>query len=560
MLIVGAGPAGLTAALELSRMGIAVRIVDNLPVRSATPQAVVMHSQTLALLQRRGVNPEMLRDANQVAVGGLYRNGTLLGKVPLTRARGRYPFSLLVRQAETERILLEQLARQGVTVERTTKVIALAQAERDPDGQGDDQEVRCILRHHDGRLEEYRPPYLISADGTCSTVRRTLDPSQRVKRARHAYLLADLHLDGDLPDDEISIFLSRRGLLAVFPLGARSFRCLVTDPQARYGDRGEPAADDLRDAFAEYSPTSVRPRHVTWSCRIPAGPVGSPVWRRGRIFFGGDAAHAYRPASGQGMDSGIQDMINLSWKLAMVLHGEAAPELLQTYSGERLPVLRRVEKSAETAADLLGATNAIAHQLVTRVAPYLLDSRFVLRLGADLAGEVISDYQQSPLSAAPRGPGGLQPGDGVPDIRVLAGQAEARADARPREMWLHELLDPSHLTLLFTAATASAGPPEAWQEQLRPCPRIMQAYQISPVPDRQLEQSRFTQAFGGRPSLLLIRPDSYVGFAGQQNAMPYLATWLSRWFPAGRTRGAATSRSARETRWHVGSAGGRQPR
>ena len=113
VLIVGAGPAGLTAALELSRMGIAVRIVDNLPVRSATPQAVVMRSQTLALLERRGVNPEMLRDANQVAVGGVYGNGTLLGKVPLTRTQSRPHFTLLVRQAEAERVLRDQLARQG---------------------------------------------------------------------------------------------------------------------------------------------------------------------------------------------------------------------------------------------------------------------------------------------------------------------------------------------------------------------------------------------------------------------------------------------------------------
>ena len=113
MLIVGAGPAGLTAALELSRMGIAVRIVDNLPARSATPQAVVMRSQTLALLDRRGVKPEMLRDANEVAVGGVYGNGTLLGKVPLTRTQSRPHFTLLVRQAEAERVLRDQLARQG---------------------------------------------------------------------------------------------------------------------------------------------------------------------------------------------------------------------------------------------------------------------------------------------------------------------------------------------------------------------------------------------------------------------------------------------------------------
>jgi 2-polyprenyl-6-methoxyphenol hydroxylase-like FAD-dependent oxidoreductase len=159
VLIVGAGPTGLTAALELSRMGIEVRIADDKPARATAPPAVVMGSQALALLRRRGYDQELLRGAHQVATGAVYEAARLVGKVPLTGPQGRIHCSLLVPQAETEHVLRDQLARQGVAVEHATELIAFAGPELDPHGQRDgDVQVRCILRHHDGRLEDVEVP------------------------------------------------------------------------------------------------------------------------------------------------------------------------------------------------------------------------------------------------------------------------------------------------------------------------------------------------------------------------------------------------------------------
>lgn len=222
-------------------------------------------------------------------------------------------------------------------------------------------------------------------------------------------MLADLELDGDLPGDEVSIFLGRRGFVELFPLGGHRFRCLIANPLPRSGPAGGPVIDELQDIADRRWPIAARLRRVRWSCRLPATPRISPVLSHGRIFFGGDSARGYRTATGQGLDPGIHDMINLSWKLAMVLRGQAVPELLQTYSEERLPVIRRADKTREFAADLLGTSNAIAHHFITRVAPAFLDSRFVLRLCSDLVREVIADYRRSSLSAPARGPGELQP-------------------------------------------------------------------------------------------------------------------------------------------------------
>jgi 2-polyprenyl-6-methoxyphenol hydroxylase-like FAD-dependent oxidoreductase len=539
VLIIGAGPTGLTSAQELSRMGIEVRIVDDRPARSDIPQAVVVGSRTLQLLERRRLGQNMFRGANQVTQAGVYVDGGMLGKVPCTRSQSQPAYSLLVGQTETERVLREPLARQGRSVEQAA-VIAVAQPPGTSPGEDGDRNVRCILRHRDGRLEEVTAPYLISADGTFTTVRQTVEQPSHAKPPGRGYILADLELDGDVPGDELSIFLGRRGFLAFFPLRPRWFRCLVTDPQAPGGNCGDPAIEELQQVIGACSTIPVRLRHMSWSGRLSGGLRDSPVLRHDRIFFGGGSAQAYRPASGQRLDSGIQDMINLSWKLAMVVRGQAVPGLLETYTEERLPVIRRVQKTADSAANLLGTSNAIARLLVTRVAPAFLDSRFVLRLCADLAGETIADYRESSLSAPARGPGGLQPGDYVPSISVLARDADAPPGVLQCPKRLDALLDPSRLTLLFTDPSPAATPDPAWQDQLAPWRGTMQAYRIAPISGPQGESLRYTETFGGRQSVLVVRPDSYVGFAGRQHAISDLARWLSRWFPAERGRSTRT--------------------
>lgn len=532
VLITGAGPAGLTAAFELARMGIDVRIADERPMSRATSAALIVHARTVDLLEQRGLGPAALGDGNLVHDAVVYGNGKLLGTVPLAQAPGQRHEFLLASRADFERTLRERLNGHGIEVEHGTKLIALAEDESASPGRPADRDVRAILRHHDGNLEELTAPYLICADGTHGTVRHILGSPTTRKVAGHGWMLADLRLDGDLPADEISVFLGRRGFLAAFPLGDGRVQCIATDqrPAAGDGDRGAPAIEELQQIFDAMSPKPARLRDVSWSHWLPARRAASMLLGHGRIFFGGDSAHAYPPTSNQGENYGIQDMVNLSWKLAMVLQGQAVPALLDTYRSERLGVIREVARRAELAADVLGTRSAVAHQLVTRVAPVFLDARFVLRLTADLVGEVTPDYRDGPLSAPRPGPGDLQPGDSVPDLPVLACDADAPPDARPREARLHELVDPSRLTLLLTAADPMSAVPAAWHEQLAPWRQSVRAHRIAPVGDRPDGHSRFTGMFG-RQSMLVIRPDLYVGFAGRRRAVQHLLSWLGGWFP-----------------------------
>jgi 2-polyprenyl-6-methoxyphenol hydroxylase-like FAD-dependent oxidoreductase len=529
VLIVGAGPTGLAAALELSRLGVGVRIIDKLPAPSAVSRALAVHPWTLELLEQRGLSPELLPASSRVTHAAVYGKNGLLGKAGLSRGEGHRGHLLLACQTELERMLREQLARQEVMVEYATEMIALTQTEPGTQSGLGSPGVTAVLSHHDGCLEECAASYLISADGMHSKTGRLLELPAPDKPDGRSYVLAELRLDGDLRGDVISICLGRDGFAVLLPRDGGWFQFIATDPRIDPGDARGPGMTELRQLAARLLPASAGVRELRWSSRFRASRRVSPVLQHGRVFFGGDAAYTYCPAAGQGVNSGIQDMINLGWKLAMVLQGKAAPVLLSTYAGERLQAIHQVVRRAEVPARVLGSNSAIVHQLVMRVAPAFLDSRFVLDLCADLAGDVIPDYWASQLSAQPRGPGNLQPGDSVPDMPVLASDLGAPAGSRPREMRLHELISRSKLTLLLADAASSAALP-GWPKQLRPWRELMRGHAVLPAGDPG-EQVRFFRALGDGQSLMLVRPDSYVCFAGRRKALPHLLTWLNNWFP-----------------------------
>ncbi|MEH2082784.1 MAG: FAD-dependent monooxygenase [Nostoc sp.] len=527
VLIVGAGPTGMTAAMELSRLGVPVRIVDKLLSPSTTSRALAVQSRTLELFEQRGLIQEMLRIGNKGTAATIYGDGKCLGKVHLEQIKSRYNFIILIPQSETERILREQLIRQDVEIERGTEMIAFAQSESSAQpGQGG---VKAVLRNREGELEELEAAYLISAEGSHSLVRRTLNLQFQGKSIDQNYALADLYLDGDLPDDELSIFTCAHGFMAVFPMGNRHFRFMATDPDQYAND--EPTLENLQKLYDENSHIPARLRDLTWSSRFRINSRMLHTLRERRIFFGGDAAHIHSPAGGQGMNTGIQDMIDLSWKLAMVWHGKAARELLNTYEEERLPIIRDIVSRTEAATDALNSSSMIVHQLITLLTPVFLNTHLVQQLSTGMLSEVAANYRKSSLSQTYHVHGNLQAGDRLPDIDVLTWNLDSLSDTQPRKMHLYEILDPSCFTLLVAGSKSTTDLPATWKEQLEPWHGFLKLQRIAPASTQPEAKMQFDSAFGSSQSLLLVRPDSYLGFVGNQNALPALTQWLGRWFP-----------------------------
>src|SRR5260370_3202807 len=315
VLIVGAGPTGLTAALELSRLGNAVRIIDKQAAPPTTSRAVGVQARTLELLEVRGLEDEMVRLGNPGLAASFYGGGKRAFRLDFTRVDSRYHYLLFISQAETERILRTAVEKQGVRIERDVELVGLAQDAHSPDP----NPVRVVLRHTDGRLEQAQASWLISAEGAHSTVRATLDVPFEGKTRDEQYALGDLHIDGELAETDLNIFSSQHGFLGLFPMGNRRFRLMASSPLSRPSKNTAPALAELQALYDQRSQIPARFRDMSWSSWLRINSRIAARLTVSRLLLGGGAAPIHSPAAAQGMNTGIQDMINLALKLALVL-------------------------------------------------------------------------------------------------------------------------------------------------------------------------------------------------------------------------------------------------
>ncbi len=504
VLVVGAGPTGLTAAMELVRLGVRVRIVDRAPAPSTTSKALAIQARTLELLRPRGVGDAMLRRGRRASGTAIYGRGRKLATVELDRIPGRYNHILLLPQAETEELLAERVRAHGVDIERGVELLSF---EHDAHG------VHAVLKDGDGGHETVHAAYLIGADGAHSGVRHALDLPFKGRALAQRYLLADLYLDGDVPDDQLSIFLARDGFVAVFPMAGHRFRFIATDPGSGTDD-DVPELAALQDIWDHVVPLPARLRDPNWLSRFRINSRHVPALRAGRVFLGGDAAHVHSPAGGQGMNTGIQDMINLSWKLALVHRGQAAPALLDTYQTDRVPVIAKLVRATETATKVWNSTHPVVHRMVTTMAPIALGRDFVQDKATAILGETTASYRKSPLAAGAGRLGGLRAGDRVPDVDVVTEGGVRR---------LYDLLDPAKLTVLTTGPDV---------ELLLPWQRVFTLHNgriAATQPGLVGGDARIAAELAATPGVLVIRPDGYLAAAGTDATS--VTSWLGKWFP-----------------------------
>lgn len=497
VLVVGAGPTGLTAALELTRLGVPVRIVDQAPQPSTTSRALGIQARTLELLRPRGVAEDLLRLGNRVHRTALHVHDQQIAAVDFTRMPSQFNFILMLAQSETERLLTQRLATQGVKVERGQSFTALVEH---------DDTVDVTLTALDGATETVRTSYLIAADGSHSPIRKCLGLAFTGRSLPQTYVLADLHLAGIVTEDQLSIFLAPNGFLALFPMGDGRFRLMATDPDGITDENGTPTLADVQTLYDRTAGVPARLHDLHWSSRFRINSRIVETLRRGRVFLGGDAAHVHSPAGGQGMNAGIQDMINLSWKLAMVLHGQAAPELLDTYESDRLPVIRQLVDMTERATKLFNSTNPLAHAALTTLAPVALSRAAVQDRAAPRLGQLSASYRGCPITKGGGRIGGLRAGDRIPDVEM--------ADGR-----LYDVVGTTALTLLVSGAEADdirgiVAVTRPWGEAVR------------------VQWVTLPADLVVGPAWLLVRPDGYLAAAGRLGDTARLSTWLDRWLSA----------------------------
>jgi 2-polyprenyl-6-methoxyphenol hydroxylase-like FAD-dependent oxidoreductase len=444
LLIVGAGPVGLTLALALRRQGVALRIVDKAAARTDKSKALVIWPRTLELLDMQGI-AQVFVDAGVRARGAriLGEGQRELVHAHFDLARSAYPFALMLAQSETERLLEQQLEAAGVVVERQVELLSFTD---------DGQRVSAQLRHADGREERVSTAWLAGCDGAHSTVRHALGLAFGGDTLQSDWVLADLQIEGELPNDELTICWSPEGVLACFPIGARRFRVIADVGLAPDVQPPPPTIEQVQALIDQRGPQGLRAHDAVWLSHFRINERKVSDYRHGRIFLAGDAAHVHSPAGGQGMNTGMQDAFNLAWKLALVQRGQAAPGLLDSYSSERSAIGDQVLRNAGQMTRVALLHNPLLRELRDLAAGTLGRLPAIQQRLVDQLTELDLHYADSPLSATPHG-AAAQPAAGAraPDVPLRAADGGATR--------LHALLGGGRFVLLSVGVAAPAVPP-----------------------------------------------------------------------------------------------------
>ncbi|WP_432005635.1 FAD-dependent monooxygenase [Streptomyces parvus] len=539
VLVVGAGPVGLTLAVELRRAGVACRIVDRLPARLPYAKAVGVQPRTLELFERMGLVREVLDAAVPMRGQLTYENGAERGRVELVLPpEVPYGFAALP-QYDTERLLEEFLGRYGTGIERSTALVGFAQ---DPAG------VTSRLTTTSGDEVEVRSRFLVGCDGAHSAVRKGLGLSFEGGAFPEEYMLADVEVGWDLPPG-YGVRSMHRGedgaiddLLVCIPLpGDGRYRMsMLVPPELSAARQAEaagaagggdgvthgleggraPALPDIQKVLDRLAPEPVTASALRWSSVFRISHRLVDRYGEGRVFVAGDAAHIHPPTGAQGMNTGIQDACNLAWKLALAVEGAAGPQVLAGYDAERHPVGEEVVgRTVRHAAEGVQADPADRETLLLREAQLLVG------------------YRESPLVTplAPDDPAPLRPGDRAPDCGGLTG------DIAAHPVRLFDLLrGRGHVLLVYgdhpagdTAADLAAAARELTGGR-------MVTYRILPadaperptgIPHRHDSRGEFARQYGaGEGAAFVVRPDGYLAACLQPPRVGALKEALQRVF------------------------------
>jgi 2-polyprenyl-6-methoxyphenol hydroxylase-like FAD-dependent oxidoreductase len=529
VLVVGAGPTGLTLAAHLHALGARVRIVDRQLDRVHESRALAVQPRTLEVLRGLGIAQTLVERGNTASRLQLHAGKRVVGirLFDVGLEDTAYPFLLFISQAETEAVLNDHLTEQGVNVERGVELVEFHAGQ---------ESVLCTLRHAAGRTERLRLRYLVGCDGAHSTVRHGAGIPFEGGAYPQTFVLADLEVDGDLEPDIGHAFLGAGGMLFFFPLATPATWRIAGMRPPGGPNKGEqeltqPSLADLQAIADTFTGGRLRLRDPVWSTYFRLHHRHAPRYRAGRVFLAGDAAHVHSPAGAQGMNTGIQDAWNLGWKLALVARGIADEALLDTYEAERRPigrfVLRFTDRIATIAISESRTVRLLRTQIAPRLVPLLLRFSRSRAYGFRTLAQLRIQYRSSPAvqegrPALSRGP---KAGDRLPDAHITRnGQAH----------WLQDALAAPSFHLVLCGST------DAWDtKHLRALQErysgLITVHRLTrhPAPDalHDLKGETFDRLGIDGAAQFLVRPDGHIGHRTGGTDLYGVAQYLAHWLP-----------------------------
>jgi 2-polyprenyl-6-methoxyphenol hydroxylase-like FAD-dependent oxidoreductase len=474
VIVVGAGPAGLLLAGDLAQAGISSVLLERRTERSGLSRAFAVHSRTLEQLDARGLADEL------VAAGTPARQLRLFAaaELDLSSLPSRFPYMLITPQYQTERVLAERARRAGADIRYGSEVTGLTQRS---------DAVEVTVRQ-DGRPDKVlRAGWVVGADGMRSTVRQALGMPFPGKVVVRSVMLAEVRLT-EPPREPLTIDSTGDAFALIAPFGDGFYRVIAWQRYNQPPEETPVSLDQVREVTRQAVGTDFGMHDPRWLSRFHSEERQVPRYRDGRVLLAGDAAHVHSPAGGMGMNTGIQDAVNLGWKLAATMQGWAPPGLLDTYHAERHPVGRHV----------LRASGLLLRALTPP--PALLPARTALALAATKI-----PFLARPVTATISGLGirYAAPAGAHPLVGKRVGD-QPLADGRR----LYEALRDGRFLLAGRPAALPAEAAAGYHDRVEVAPLACESATVA-----------------------LIRPDAYVGWAatGDAATAPEIRRSLARW-------------------------------
>ncbi|SUE13986.1 FAD-dependent monooxygenase [Rhodococcus gordoniae] len=472
--VVGCGPTGMMLAGELRLAGADVVVLERRTSQElAGSRGGGIHARTIELLDQRGIAERFLsegRTVNTATFGGTRLD---VGRLPT-----RHPYTLALFQNHVERLLLQWVEELGVRIRRDSEVVGV-----------DADEGSVHLRLTSGESVQAR--YVVGADGGRSVVRREAGIGLEGPDATRSSLIAEVRVTEELPTDAT---IDERGVHGLYPMGEGRARVVVTE--AELGPAAAPTLDDLRRELIHVFGTDFGVHAPTWLSRFTDATRQATTYRAGRILLAGDAAHVHSPTGGLGIGLGIQDAVNLGWKLGRVVRGTSGDELLDTYHAERHPAGARALKFT------------MAQSLFQKADPRQEALRDLIdeMLRVDDAGSPIAALISGLDVTYDLGEGHPLVGRRMPDLDIVVEEESVR---------VFELMHQAHPLLLQLDV-----PPTDFGTLPEHVGHVRARY------DGAWE----LPVLGGvdAPSAVLVRPDGYVAWVGE-GSTDGLSDALERW-------------------------------
>jgi 2-polyprenyl-6-methoxyphenol hydroxylase-like FAD-dependent oxidoreductase len=509
VIIVGAGPTGLSLACQLIRYGVDFVVIEKNEGITPYSKALGVHARTLEIYEQLDLARQAVERGTIAGRVRLLEAGEIVGEVDLSnigQGLSAYPFMLVLEQSENERLLYEYMQSHGRDVLWQTELENLSQ-----DGMG----VTATVRNG-GECQIIAGKYLVGCDGPKSPVRHALGLAFAGSTFERLFYVADVQLDWKFSHDALHGCLTRNAVVAFFPMpGEKRWRIVGSFPEGMEKDEGEILYEEIEARIKEETDLEFDITRVDWFSTYKVHSRHVEKFSSGRCFLAGDSAHIHTPAGGQGMNTGIQDAYNLAWKMALVLRGTAADAILETYNEERLPNARRLLQTTDRMFNLAAGNDWFLNLIRTTVFPPM--AKFILSIDAvkkrffRLISQIGITYRESSLSAH----------DGDEEFEIKAGDRMPYFLVDGRSVY-DKLRAPKFHLLSF-----SDGQSDYAAEYRKTRDEIESKYSslidccVIPL------YTHVAELFGTNKSFtVLLRPDNYIAFISPETSRGGLVVYL----------------------------------